>query len=55
MYDNFTYTFFDHMQQMMPMKVSDCNFVHAYVTAQISAKNGLKVFGDEGADELMKG
>ena len=53
-YDDFTYTFFDHMRQMMPIKVSDHDFVHAYVTAQMSAKKGLKVFGDKGADALMK-
>jgi len=35
--------------------VSDRNYVHAYVTAQMSAKKGLhQVFGDCGASALMK-
>jgi hypothetical protein len=32
----------------------DRDFVHAYVTAQMSAKKGLTVFGQQGADALMK-
>ena len=48
-YDDFTYTFFDHNvnRQNKPS-------VHAYVTAQMSAKKGLQVFGHGGASALMK-
>ena len=52
--DNFAYTAFEHLRRTIGITVSDCDFVHAYVTAQMSAKKGLQVFGKGGAQALMK-
>ena len=53
-YDDFTYTFFEHMRNNAGRHVSDREFVHSYVTAQMSAKKGLKIFKEEGPGALMK-
>ena len=53
-YDDFNYTFFDHMHNGIGQNTSDREFIHAYVTAQMSAKKGLKVFKEQGASALMK-
>jgi hypothetical protein len=53
-YDDFTYTFFEHMRNTAGRHMSDRDFVHAYVTAQMSAKKGLKIFKEEGPGALMK-
>ena len=53
-YDDFTYTLFDHMHDGIGRNVSDREYVHAHVTAQMSAKKGLQVFGDGGASALVK-
>ena len=48
------YTAFDFIRRTIGVKVPDREFVHAYVTAQMSAKKGLQVFGQQGADALLK-
>jgi hypothetical protein len=48
--DDFIYTVFDCMQQAAGVEASNA----AFVTAQMSAKAGLKMFGTKGADALMK-
>jgi hypothetical protein len=53
-YDDFNYTFFEHMRNSVGKSVTDHQFVHSYVTAQMSAKKGLKVFAEQGAGALMK-
>ena len=54
-HDDFAYTVFDFMQRAVQVeKVPDGAGAHSYVTAQMSAKAGLKVFGSEGAHALMK-
>jgi Reverse transcriptase (RNA-dependent DNA polymerase) len=53
-HDDFTYTFFEHMRNTAGKHLSDKEFVHAYVTAQMSAKKGLKIFKEDGAGALMK-
>ena len=42
------------MRSAAGRKVSDLHFVHSYVTAQMSAKKGLKVFKELGPGALMK-
>jgi Reverse transcriptase (RNA-dependent DNA polymerase) len=49
-HDDFVYTIFECMQQAAGVEPSD----FAYVTAQMSAKAGLRMFGTKGADALMK-
>ena len=46
-HDDFTYTAFDFIRRTIGVRVPDREFVHAYVTAQMSAKKGLKVFGNK--------
>ena len=41
-YDDFTYTLFDHMHNAVGRNVPDREYVHAYVTAQMSAKKVCK-------------
>jgi hypothetical protein len=53
-YDDFTYTFFEHMRNTAGRHLPDREFVHSYVTAQMSAKKGLKIFKEEGPGALMK-
>jgi hypothetical protein len=53
-YDDFAYTTFDFIHRTIGISVPQRDFVHAYVTAQMSAKKGLTVFGQQGADALMK-
>ena len=53
-YDDFAYTTFDFIHRTIGIRSPDRDFVHAYVTAQMSAKKGLTVFGQQGADALMK-
>jgi hypothetical protein len=53
-YDDFNYAFFDYMRNCAGATMSDKQFVHAFVTAQMSAKKGLQVFREEGASALMK-
>jgi hypothetical protein len=53
-HDDFTYTFFEHMRSTAGKYLSDREFTHAYVTAQMSAKKGLRIFKEEGPGALMK-
>ena len=42
------------MRNSVGKHVTDRQFVHSYVTAQMSAKKGLKIFAEQGAGALMK-
>jgi hypothetical protein len=53
-YDDFNYVFFEHMRNSVGKSVTDREFTHSFVTAQMSAKKGLKVFAEQGAGALMK-
>jgi hypothetical protein len=53
-HDNFVYTFFEHMRNTIGSHLLDREFVHSYVTAQMSAKKGLKIFKEQGSGALMK-
>ena len=53
-YDDFTYTFFEHIRNTAGRHLSNREFVHTYVTAQMPANKGLKIFKEEGPGALMK-
>jgi len=54
MHDDFAYTVFDLIHQSLGLTPSYSEHAEAYVTAQMSAKKGLNVFGQQGADAQMK-
>ena len=53
-HDDFAYTVFDSIHQSLGSTPSHTEHAEAYVTAQMSAKKGLNVFGQQGADAQMK-